>query len=303
MSSKRRRKCIVVANKSAEDNNSTSNSSSILNDGMFKKEDDETTWSIQHVDFTKKSANHFDKVPPRTSAASNYTDDNPAIYKHETDIFTIMRKHRPQIQCSKNIMIDNYYHNNGQNLSLPLLLYQRQIIRPHWNNQLLTMNKFMIDKKEVCIHSCKNESRRVLNKKRKSTIVRVSPTSPSSSTSFSVPTSTNMYYKKSQWKNYFKRTIPFHALKTPINDAVLGLDQTGSLLIAVADGKRSLHYDGVIIPSSQQGDEEDLSYCFDSIGIRTESYPSLSLRIFGEFFSSKNDSTCGLWYFFPHVSD
>ena len=48
------------------------------------------------------------------------------------------------------------------------------------------------------------------------------------------------YSQRCEWQQRSKRSIPFQVLRTPPTDAVLALDSTGSYMLAVGDGRRSL---------------------------------------------------------------
>ncbi len=50
----------------------------------------------------------------------------------------------------------------------------------------------------------------------------------------------NSRENNSKWRKFFSRKIPFSMLKTPLTDAVLGMDRSGSFLIAVGDGRAPL---------------------------------------------------------------
>ena len=70
-----------------------------------------------------------------------------------------------------------------------------------------------------------------------------------------------------KWFKFSKRRIPFSALKTPLSDAVLGLDRSGSFLVSIGYGGHRCHEE------SFEDDHEDTN-SFHLI-------PSLSLRFYG----------------------
>mmetsp|Transcript_26000 Transcript_26000/g.38945 ORF Transcript_26000/g.38945 Transcript_26000/m.38945 type:complete len:856 (+) Transcript_26000:523-3090(+) len=200
-------------------------------------------------------------IPPLKSTATTRTATEASLF------YSFIRKphrSRPQLSNSLTMMLSP---SITQSLPLPYLLYQRQIsnsastfsVRSNCNFNYRTMvNTFMTEK----VHSD--------GKKRKRN-------------SQSPPDQSNNNHCL-QWKQCMKRKMLFTQLNTPLSDAVLGLDSTGSYLISVGDGRRMISTTAgmgtttaIIDANIDNQQQEQQQHQYASI---VGSYPSLSIRFY-----------------------
>ena len=114
-------------------------------------------------------------------------------------------------------------------VSIPMLLYQREICSS------LNMNKIQSKASPFLIQTVnKNDDKNPNSKNNNMNRSRNASKRGKQRTRNQLQSRRHRF----QWKPSMKRIIPFTQLGTPINDAILGIDSSGSYLISIADGKR-----------------------------------------------------------------
>ncbi len=226
---KRRRKSFQNHNQQSSIltlSSSTTNTTSLLNENTFKKDNDESinTWSITNNNDDMKNHCEVDINKHINSKMKK----NHATTTTTTTIHAMFRKHRPKNNHSTTST--STVIQQVPSLSLPMMIYQRET-SPFWNTSA-SLNKFKINRvfmnintkggKDNNITHCHEKKRKMMKSNRKS--VRNNRDS--------------CYFLRSQWNTFIERSLTFNELDTPIADAVLGLDRSGSFLICVGDGRR-----------------------------------------------------------------
>lgn len=205
--------------------------------------------------------------------------------------------------------------SDSSSLSLPQLLYQRQICTTksvsnmYGGNQdyATCSNRLLIQtttrKTAVVADTSKDRysrssvhssssSRKRRKPKHDNTLSSLLSSSflPSASlltaTSSSNRNFTN-YSNNKQWKDSMKRILPFTSLYTPYSDAILGIDASGSYLLAVSDGKRQLD----VCNHIHYIHNDDHDRCARRRGanysnVLDAAFPLLSIRFYGRSLSS-----------------
>ena len=199
---------------------------------------DDENWSIYQQNSNNNSQN---------SSYSFQDDDNEDVDNNndinsssKTRLFysSLRKRKRPHTCCLSSTMQQQQKQPSSSFppvISIPMLLYQREICTS------LNMNKIQSKASPFLIQTANknnhdddynpnstnhNYSKRRRRKRKQESYQTL------------LQQQGRLQRKKCQWKPSMKRIIPFSQLCTPINDAILGIDSSGSYLISIADGKR-----------------------------------------------------------------
>ena len=199
---------------------------------QFKNDDNERIWSVKR----NKHSTQYD----------NQTTNNCTT---SSTIYSTLRRSRPNHKP--------FYDCNVDSLSLPMMLYQRQTSL-YWRNH----NRFRVN------FITRGERERQVNRKHSNQkIISSSNNNNRKDGKWNSPYASSFYNKRSQWNTFLRRSLQFNQLNTPITDAILGLDRSGSFLISIGDN-HNLSNRNQYIPN------DDNHSCHDQ-------YPLLYLRFYG----------------------
>lgn len=274
---KRRRKCFQNHNQQSSilSLSSSITDTSLLNEDRFKKDNDESinTWSITKNDDDMNSParrtskllimNSHCEVDKRINSRMKKNQHATKTTTTMTTTHAMFRKHRPK----NNVQVPS--------LSLPIMIYQRET-SPFWNTSVPSLNKFKIHR----IMNTKGEKDNIIQyHEKKRRIMKSNRKSAKNNRG-------SYYCLRSQWNPFIQRSLNFNELDTPISDAVLGLDRSGSFLICVGDGRRSGMTKIILCTSSSFSNGISLSGggCNDVCNTDYQyTHSLLSLRFYGMF--------------------
>ncbi len=197
---------------------------------------DDEKWSIKPKSTNNTNFNHDKQQQQQQQQESG----EGSLSSSSSRLFYSSLRGRKSLKLYATTTSTNNNNNNPKLVSIPMLLYQRQICPSNHHNRIKSKELFLMEETNDNNNANSSNSSKNHQKKKQK---RVKHSNIHSMNSINI----NNPRQKRQWKSSMKRIIPFSKLNTPFNDAILGIDYTGSFLISIADGKRvgmNNHNDG-----------------------------------------------------------